>query len=315
MRRFSVGGFIATLAFLAFGLDAEARKVTDQLNREVELIEKPLRVVATAPSLAEMAADFLGADLGRLVGVTEYSDHPPRLRAVPSIGPYHQLNLEKIQALKPDLVLATTDGNSKDQIQHLIENGLNVVVVSTRSFQEIATAMQIVGSSLGDPEAGKNMGAQFLLGIARIQERVKDRAEKPTVLLQVGDDPLVVAGGPSFLTQTLEALGARNLYADTKIPYPRPALEDIVHRNPDVILILTLGADPKPHLASLKRWSSMKRLKATRHARLHIIQGDSVVRPTLRLLEGLALLERAIFGENQATKNQLPIKSLDGNKK
>jgi len=310
-RRESLLFFISLGLFSPF-LQANARGVTDQLGRSVQLVDQPTRIVATAPSLAELVADFVGADLKRLVGVTEYSDHPPRLKQVTSVGPYHQLNLEKIRSLKPDLVLATTDGNSKDQIDHLIEIGLPVVVVSTRSFEEIAIAMQTVGASLGESEAGKRMASQFVTGVQRIRERAKSRTEQPRVLLQVGEDPLVVAGGASFLNQTVAVLGARNVYADSEFPYPRPSLEDVVSRNPEVILIFTLGADVKPNLASLKHWSEMKRLAATQKGNLHIIQGDSVVRPTLRLLEGLGLLERAIFGETQATKKQKSEKAASG---
>lgn len=314
MRRapvlFGLSLLIASQLFVAFKAHAEFAK--DQLGRSVAVPARAKRIVALAPSLAELAANFVGTDLGRIVGVSEYSDEPPALKKIESVGPYHQLNLEKILALKPDLVLATSDGNARDQIEHLAETGLPVFVVSTRSIAEVSEAMRLVGKALGSAEAGIQMAAQLDLGISRIRARAKTRSTAPRVLLQVGDDPLVIAGGKSFLAQALEVIGAKNVYSDSDLPYPRPSIEDIIHRNPDVILILTMGAQTDPYLGSAKRWGNYSRLKAAREKHIRIVKGDSVVRPTLRLLEGLALLEMAIFGEVRATQTPEPESKPDG---
>ena len=66
----------------------------------------PQRIVTLAPSLGELAADLAGGNLGRIVGVSEYTDYPPTLKHVASIGPYSKVNLERVVALKPDLTSA-----------------------------------------------------------------------------------------------------------------------------------------------------------------------------------------------------------------
>jgi iron complex transport system substrate-binding protein len=295
--------FLLGLACASIGSEPSwARDVVDQIGRKVELPAYPARVVAAAPSLAELAADLLGTNLHRLIGVSEYSDQPQALKRLPSVGPYHQLNLEKILALKPDLVLATVDGNSRDQIAQLSQAGIRVIVVSTQDIEEIAAAMRLVGVALGQDADGARMAKQFLTGIERIRSRAQSQKIHPRVLVQVGDDPIVVAGGSSFLNEALEVIGAKNSYGDLRSAYPRPALEDILHRDPDVILVLTLSGEIAPHLATAKRWQSLKRLKAARNGQVHIIQSDSVVRPTLRLIEGLGLLEKAIFGDSKSTR-------------
>lgn len=290
------------LAFVHLAGDLQAAELTDQLGRKVKAADQPQRIVTLAPSLAELAADFLGTDLKRLVGVSEYSDVPPAIKKVTSIGPYHQVNLEKILALKPDLVLATSDGNSRDQIEHLAEAGIPVVVTSSRTLEEVAESMKLAGSALGFASAGQAMSDQFMRGLARIRERAKTRTFAPRVLIQVGDDPLVVAGARSFVSQAVEAVGARNLYADSDLTYPRPSLEDVIHRNPDSILILTMGAQDAPYRKSAERWATYRKLAAVREGKVKIVKGDTVVRPTLRLIEGMSLLEKAIFGDKQATQ-------------
>src|SRR4051812_45152654 len=89
----------------------------------------PKRIVTLAPSLGELASDLLGPELDRIVGVSEFTDYPPTLSKIPSIGPYVRINVEKVLSLKPDLVLGTVSGNSKEQVEQLIALGLHVLTV------------------------------------------------------------------------------------------------------------------------------------------------------------------------------------------
>ena len=165
--------------------------------------------------------------------MSEYTDYPPALTRVASIGQYSRFNLEKVVGLKPDLVLATLDGNPKDQVLHLRELGVPVVVVATASLKDVEGSMRLVGQAMGVAEDGRRMAERFTTGLSRIRAAGRRHFRAANVLLQLGDDPLVVAGGGSFLQDALEAVGARNVYGDADTHYPRPSLEDVVHRDPD----------------------------------------------------------------------------------
>ena len=117
-------------------------------------------------------------------------------------------------------------------------------------------------------------------------------------MVQIGDDPLMVAGKQSFLQEALEVVGADNVYSDASAHYPRPAIEDAIHRNPDRIIVLALGHDLAPFNAMAKRWLQFSAIKAVQNKQDRVIQGDAILRPTLRLLEGLSLLDKAIYGKN-----------------
>jgi iron complex transport system substrate-binding protein len=270
--------------------------VIDATGTHVQVPEHPVRVVTLAPSLAELAADLLGEDLQRIAGVSEYTDFPPVLEKKPSIGPYVRVNLEKIMALKPDLVLATSDGNSKDQVVHLRELGLAVVVVNTATLKQVEDSFLLVGKALDTEKRGQEMIAQLRKGLGNIRARAAKRPH-PTVLLQLGSEPLIVVGRESFLSEALETVGARNVYADNKDHYPRPALEDAVHRDPEIILVMAMGKDLAPFYAMARSWSRFPGMAAVKNKRVQVIQSDTVLRPSLRLLEGLGLLERAIYGQ------------------
>jgi iron complex transport system substrate-binding protein len=285
------------LFFALAGFSAEARTVTDALGTQVELSDNPQHVVTLAPSLGELAADVMGADLSRLVGVSEYTDYPPTLTKVASVGPYFKLNLERILALKPDLVIATTDGNPKEQIVHLRELKVPVIVVNPENFQGIESSILLVATALGNASDGERMVAQFKQGLERFRARAKDPKRAHTrVLLQLGEDPLIVAGQQTFLNEALQCIGAENVYGDSASHYPRPSMEDVLKRDPDLIMVMTLGKDLKPFREMALHWFEFPKLKAVQSKRVMVFQGDALLRPSLRLLEGLSLLEKAVFG-------------------
>ena len=294
-RRVSGRALVGAALVALAALPAHAREVTDATGARVKLAEHPARVVTLAPSLGELAADLSGTDLSRIVGVSEYTDYPPALAKAASIGQYARFNLEKVVSLKPDLVLATLDGNPKDQVLHLRELGVPIVVVATANLSDVGSSMRLVGQALGVPEDGERMATKFDGGLKRLRAGVP--AMHPTVLLQLGGEPLVVAGKGSFLDDALAALGARNVYGDSDAHYPKPSMEDVVHRDPARIIVLALGHDLAPFEAMAKSWSRFPSLHAVKEGRVKVLQGDAVLRPTMRLLEGLATLRRTIYGD------------------
>jgi iron complex transport system substrate-binding protein len=276
---------------------ARAGEVVDATGARVRVADRPMRIVTLAPSLAELAAEFLDTKLDRIVGVSEYTDYPPKLAQVASVGPYSHFNVERVVSLKPDLVLGTADSDAKDQVNHLRELGVPLVVVATQNLEQIEGSMRLVGQAMGVPERGAKMAEKFKRGLEGFRAASRKRSgSRPRVLVQIGDEPLVVAGKQNFIHEALEVVGADNIYGDTEAKYPRPAIEDILNRNPDLILVLMLGNDPAPFQTMIARWKQFPAMKAVKSGRVKALQGDTIVRPTLRLLEGLSILSKAIHG-------------------
>jgi iron complex transport system substrate-binding protein len=255
------------------------------------------RVVTLIPSLGEIAAEILGGE-ERIAGVVEYTDFPATLSKKPTVGTYAKPNLEKIISLKPDLVLASRDGTPPALIVRLERLKIPVLTVGTDSIEKLRESCLMIGEAVGTDE-----GAKLAARIDREIEAVKARAERrkknsrahPKVLLQVGDEPLVVVGGTGFLDEALAILGVTNAYADSKQPFPRVSVEDALKRDPEVILLIALGNDLKPFERAKKRWESYPKLAATRGGRIRILRSDSLVRPGPRFAQGLRELEAALF--------------------
>ena len=302
--------FSAVLIFFLYGLSLQhfekpsrlslatntpTRLLLDATNVEVNIPFSPKRIVTLAPSLGEVVAEILGDDFQKyLVGVSESSDFPPALKKIASVGPFHQFNLEKVLSLKPDLVFATKDGNRKDQVLHLRELGIPVITVSTSHFKLIEESMRLIGEALGRSKAGIAMAEQLNDGRQKFLNKPRTPA-RPRILIQLSDDPLVVVGQNTFLQEAVQILGAINVYQNSDVPYPHPSIEDVIVKNPDIIIILAMGEDAKPFQSMARKWADFPQLEAIQHKKVRLIQSDALVRPTLRILEGLKILEKAIY--------------------
>jgi ABC-type Fe3+-hydroxamate transport system substrate-binding protein len=251
--------------------------------------------VTLAPSLGELVAQMLGTDLRRLVGVSEYSDFPTVLQTVSSIGPYHHFNMERVVALKPDLVLATLDGNDKDQVLQLRQFGVPVVTVRTEVLSDVGLSFRLVAEALGLASVGVQMANQFELGIEQLRIKYRKKSIQ-RVLLQVGESPLIVAGGRSFLTEVLAVLGLQNIFQDRSLSYFRPSVENVIQQDPDWILVAVLG-EPIRAQQMIKRWMQFPNLRAVKNKQARMIHDDALFRPTLRLLEGLKRFSEMIYDQ------------------
>lgn len=298
MVRLLFGLEIISLLFLTFSLRAEDHFVIDASGTQVKLKGRAQRIITLMPSLAELVASIAEKEPNRIVGVSEFTDFPESLKKTKKIGSHRKIHFEEIVALKPDLILATLDGNGKDPILHLRELGLPVVVVATDSFARIIESMRLVGSAMGQASEGDQLAKKFDQGLHQIQERAQKRKQNhPTqkVLLEISGSPLIVAGQYSFLHDALNAIGAQNVYSDLQASYPRPSVEDVVSRNPDVIVIFGFSVPEKEIQSMKEEWNRFPSLKAVQAQKIHVLRNEALVRPTLRLLEGLNLLEKTIY--------------------
>ncbi len=305
-----VGVSLAGLRLQRAGFESNIR-LSDQHQAQQPLF-LPRRIVTLTPALGELVADLLSVNLDRIVGVSEGSDFPPQLLKKPSVGPFPKVNLEQVAALAPDLVLASQDGNSRDQVAHLRELGLRVEVIVTGSFQDIAQSFEQVGEWVGEERAGKQLAEGFLRDLEGVRIRNASRpGPKQKVLLQLGDHPLVVVGSRCFLDAILQLLQVENVFGQASLSYPRPSLEEVLALDPETVVVLGMGeesglnrrqASKVSQEVAARRWASSwqrwSQLRAVRQHRIFFLSSDALLRPTLRLLEGLQDLER-VFYESQ----------------
>lgn len=259
------------------------------------------RIVSLLPSLTEI---LFAVDAGdRVIGVTSHCTFPPQAQSRTQVGGYvrESMSLELIVGLEPDLVLAFDDEAQTAVIAELRRLGLRVEAVALSSVDEIAAAIRRVGELVGRRRTAERVAKAVLERIEGIHLRVAEVPEdaRPRVFYAIWQEPLMTAGRRTFIHELIELAGGRNVFGDVDREYFQVSLEEMLERDPQVIL----GADSHgliPSLADGSRpgWSHVA---AVRQGRAHGIDGDVVSRPGPRIGVALQLIASRLHPELFAT--------------
>ncbi|KNC93214.1 vitamin B12 ABC transporter substrate-binding protein BtuF [Trabulsiella odontotermitis] len=189
------------------------------------------RVISLSPSNTELA---FAAGITP-VAVSAFSDYPPEAAGIEQVASWQGINLERIVALKPDLVLAWKEGNAERQINQLSALGIHVLWIETDSVSNIIDALQQLAAWSPQPEKTK----QAVRTLQHDYEELKTRyasAPKTRVFLQFGANPLFTSGKNSIQNEILELCGGENIFAASRVPWPQVSREQVLSRDPQAIV-------------------------------------------------------------------------------
>ena len=277
------------LAALVLATPAPALTVRDMVGREVTLSAPPTRIVSLVPSATELLFG-LGAE-DRLVGVTDYCDFPAAARGKPSVGGMVSPSLETIVALRPDLVIATDEGNREETFGQLRRLGIPIFLVRAHRLADVSTVITRVAELIGQPAAARAMIEPMERRIAAVRRAVVP-FPRPRVLYVVWPEPLIVPGRDAIVTDMIDVAGGASITAGDGEAYPRFSLEAALARGPQVIILVTHGS-ATGH-AAREKFDRFASLPAVRTGRVYTANGDLMHRYTPRVVEGLEWLARAI---------------------
>jgi iron complex transport system substrate-binding protein len=250
----------------------------------------PERIVSLAPSITETLFAIGAGE--KLVGVTVYCDYPPQATKIPKIGGLTNIDIEKIIALKPDIVIGTKDGNPIEVFDRLRKLGIDVETFQPKAFQEICDTIAELGRLTGKEREARALCAEMN---KKLKEITASRPVKsPSVLLLYGSDPLVAAGEGSIGDELIRLAGGRNVWEGSPGPYVTTDIENIIAKNPEVILDLSMGTEKDSAEIAQRRWSRWQSVSAVRNRQIYVLDPDLITRPGPRIVEGLALIAQAI---------------------
>lgn len=265
----------------------------DQLGREVVLSGNLQRIVALAPSITEIV--FALGQEHRLKGVTIFSDFPPEAKQISSVGSYVNLDLEKIVSLKPDLCIATKDGNSKQVVQYLESLKIPVYAVDPKNLSSVMDTILEVGRLLDVSLRATTLVENMRSRIERIKELVETTDHRPRVFFQIGISPIVSVGTNTFTHELIVLAGGKNL-AQGPVPYPRYSQEMVLGLAPEVFIISSMARGEVFERVKNK-WSRWTNLPAVKNDRICLVDSNILDRPTPRMVDGLELLVKIIHPE------------------
>ena len=286
-REFCAPLLVAVLTLA--GASLSAREVTDQTGRRVNIPEHPVRLISLAPSITETLYALGLRD--RLVGDTDYCEYPPEAKLKPHVGPILNPSLEKIVALKPDLVLGSPEANRIETVDRLARLGIPLYGVTARSVEETLDSIEDLGRLLNREAAARSLLEGLRRRIAAVEESVRGRGQ-PRVLFVVWYRPLTTAGAHTFITDVIHRAGGVSISEDLPGEWPRLSLEEALRRDPDVLL-LPRAESFSPELEEFRQLPGWRDLRAVKDRRMYFIS-DTIIRPSPRLVDALEEVARVL---------------------
>ncbi len=267
--------------------------VTDDAGRDVTIAADPRRIVSLAPSTTEIAC-AVGA-CAELVGVTDFDDYPAQVAGLPKVVIGAQVDVEKVVAAEPDLVLAAGNGFTPDAILSQLDDlGLTVLVLYPQSADEIGGDITLVGRTLDAGAAAAREVARIDDAVASVRTAVAG-ADRPRVFYEVGvfEGQIFTAGADSFLASLIQIAGGDPVTGDATTT--SLALEDLVAADPQVILLGDAAYDATITAETVAARPGWGEMTAVADGHVLPMPDDLVItRPGPRVTEGLLALARAI---------------------
>ena len=279
--------FLSLALFIATGL-CHALTVTDDAGAQVTLAAPAQRVISLAPHITEL---IYAAGAGqKLVGAVSYSDYPPEALRIPRVGDYQALDLERIAALKPDLIILWRHGNAQQQLDALRALQVPIFESQPRMLDDVASSLIKLGILLGTTEQAKAAANAYRRDIARLRQRY---AARPIVKVfyQVWSNPLMTLNGANMVSDVITLCGGRNIFASLSPVAPTLSTEAVLAQNPEAIVTASAGATPpSTPLPGLDQWRAWPALTAVARNNLFAIDGDLISRPAPRIAQGATQL-------------------------
>ena len=260
---------------------AHALQVRDDRGVTVTLERPAKRIVTLAPHLAEIA--FAAGAGAKLVGVSTFSRHPPEVERLPVVASYGRVDVERLLALRPQLVLAWQSGNSPLQIGRLERLGMPVFVTETRSLADIPRVVRLVGALAGSADSAEARARGLEGEIREIRERHAGE-RSIAVFLEIWHAPMLTVNGEHLASDALRLCGGHNVFAGAKALTPLISREQLLAARPDAIITAGFGADAP------RAWRGLEPLEAVRRGRVYSIDPDLLYGQGPRFLQGARAL-------------------------
>jgi len=253
---------------------------TDGTGRPVTLKGVPKRIVSLNPAHTET---LFALGLGdKVVGVDNYSYWPAEAQKKEKVGDAFNLNLEKLVALKPDLVvLAGSKDRPPSQLKDMERLGIPAYVSGPSTVKEVLTEIEALSKVVGAEKQGKDLVAKMQKELDAVAQAVPKDA-RPKVFFAVDGDLWTVGPG-SFINDIISTAGGQNVIQDVKQQYLQVSMEDLLVRDPDVILV----AIPKDQAVSLTSRPGWSNLRAVRTGKVFFVNPDLTSRPGPSLAGGV----------------------------
>lgn len=253
--------------------------VVDDAGETVRLERPARRIVSLAPHVTEQL--FAAGAGARVVGAVEYSDYPPEARRIPRVGDNRAIDIERVLAMKPDLIVAWFHGNVGRQIDQIRSLGLPVYYSQPRTIDDIASGLEHMGRLAGTEKIAAGAARGFRVRVRSLRERYGTR-EPVSVFYEIWNQPLYTVNGEHLISDVIRLCGGTNVFAGLRVLAPTVTHEAVLKADPVAIVASDMaGARPE----WLDDWKAWPDLQAVKLDNLFFIESDLINRHGPRIVE------------------------------
>ena len=259
--------------------------ITDDFGDTLIVRTPPRRIVSLNPTTTELLF-AIGAG-ARVVGRTSYDLYPAEVLEVTDLGQGLRPNIEAVLATRPDLVLLYASADNRDAARRLRANGMSTAAYKIDRIADMSRVTLLLGRLTGDTVSARRTVDSVHATLDRVR-RETSALRHPTVFWPLWETPLLSVGGGSFLNELIEIAGGRNVFAELPQPSPTVAFEELLRRDPDVIVT---GPRTRLRLIADARWQT---LRAVRENRVLVIDTTMINGPSARVGTSAVMLARLL---------------------
>ncbi len=298
-RACALGLFLAISAFVLVACGEPApRAISDSAGREVALPGGAIeRIVSLAPNGTEILFAIGAGD--RVVGVDDFSNYPPQVADIEKVGSLTP-DIERVIALEPDLVVAATI-TSPNAIEKLEAAGIAVWVADSPDVRGVADVIRSLGDAIGQSSQADDVADRLVERIDAVTSTVAGAEHTPRVFheLDASDPQRPFTIGPgNFVDDLITIAGGQNVFDDAPSPWPQVGFEDVLARDPEVIILADgpFGVTPESVKARIG-WGSIDAVANDRMYAITQQLSDQMSRPGPRIADALEAVARLLHPE------------------
>lgn len=258
--------------------------VVDDKGSTVVLQRPAQRIVTLAPHATELV--FAAGAGERIVGTVKYSEYPAAAKEIPRVGDLRLVDLERVVAAKPDLLVVWLHNAAERQLEQLRKLGIPIFYSEPQTLEHIPTNLERLGKLLGTEQQAQEQADAFRQRLAQLAAQVHGRPVL-RVFYQLWDKPLYTLNQHSIVSDVIQLCGGRNVFAALPMPAPVVTIEAVLLENPDAIIA---GAGGNRSTDGTSHWKQYPSMRAVRNDNVFKIEADILNRPGPRILEGATML-------------------------
>jgi len=274
----------ACLLALASAPLQAAVSVTDDAGNRVTLAQPARRVISMSPHVTELL--FAAGGGARVVGVMNYSDYPEAAKRLTQVGSNASLDMERLVALKPDLLVVWQSGNTARQLEQLRQLGIPMFYSEPQQMEQIATSVERLGRLLGTDAVAAQAAGAFRARMQSLGARYGKRAPV-RMFYQIWDKPLYTLNGQQIVSDAIRLCGGVNVFASLPVKAPEVTVEAVIGADPEAIFG---GERAEQEEGGLNLWKPYKSMLAVRRGNLFSLSGGLLARAGPRMVDGAAEL-------------------------